>query len=125
MSLPLRLGYLGWVLAVIGAGLLLRNGYFDLSLSVERWGGSVMWGALFLLILLVIVPNGRLIILGFVALILAAVVELSQLWHLPMLEAVRATKVGAIMLGRTFSWWDIVCYWIGIAVVWFVDSRVR
>ncbi len=54
--------------------------------------------------------------LGFTVLI-----EVSQLWHAPWLDALRATRLGALVLGRGFLWSDLACYAVGIGLGWAVD----
>ena len=50
------------------------------------------------------------------ALALAVLVEVSQLWHFPWLIALRHTRLGALAIGGSFSFGDIVCYATGIAL---------
>jgi hypothetical protein len=54
----------------------------------------------------------------------AAAIEFSQLIHWQWLDAFRQTTMGALLLGRTFSWWDIVAYWAGILCAGVVDAKV-
>ncbi len=39
--------------------------------------------------------------------------EFLQLWHPPLLEAMRATFIGRLLLGTTFNWADFLSYAIG------------
>ncbi len=41
-----------------------------------------------------------------------------------MLDAFRRTLAGSLLLGRFFSWWDIVAYLAAIAIVATIDSRL-
>lgn len=50
------------------------------------------------------------------ALAIACLVEFSQLWHTPWLEALRHTTLGALAIGGSFSWGDLGCYAAGIAL---------
>ena len=43
-------------------------------------------------------------------------VEVSQLWHAPFLDALRATTLGGLVLGYGFLWSDLVCYTVGACV---------
>jgi Protein of unknown function (DUF2809) len=54
--------------------------------------------------------------------LLAVTVELSQFWHTETLDAFRSTTIGVLLIGRYFSWWDIVAYLIGIAAAALVDT---
>jgi hypothetical protein len=43
-------------------------------------------------------------------------VELSQLYHAPWIDAVRATLPGRLVLGQGFHAFDLVCYVIGVGL---------
>ncbi|WP_395144192.1 DUF2809 domain-containing protein [Armatimonas sp.] len=57
------------------------------------------------------------------ALAIACLVEFSQLWHTPWLEALRQTKLGALAVGGSFSWGDLGCYGAGIALGALLDKK--
>ncbi|MBO1049654.1 MAG: DUF2809 domain-containing protein [Dolichospermum sp. DEX182a] len=50
--------------------------------------------------------------------ILTCIVEVLQLWHPPILEAIRATLIGKLLLGTTFAWWGFPDYLIGSIFGW-------
>jgi hypothetical protein len=41
------------------------------------------------------------------------------------MDAFRLTRPGIVLLGRYFSVWDIVAYWIAICAGAAVDQRIR
>ncbi|MDA0673585.1 MAG: DUF2809 domain-containing protein, partial [Cyanobacteria bacterium] len=41
-----------------------------------------------------------------------------QLWQPPLLEAIRATLPGRLVLGNTFTWGDFPYYFIGCGMGW-------
>jgi hypothetical protein len=43
-------------------------------------------------------------------------VEVSQLYHAPWIDAIRATIPGKLVLGNTFHWPDLPAYAVGIAI---------
>jgi hypothetical protein len=55
------------------------------------------------------------------ACLIALIVELSRLLHTPWLDAFRISLAGRLLLGRFFSVWNIVAYWIAIGVAAIVD----
>lgn len=57
-------------------------------------------------------PTGRAAVC---ALLLAWLIEFSQLYQAPWIDAVRHTTIGALVLGRGFLWTDLVCYAVGVA----------
>ena len=50
--------------------------------------------------------------------ILTCIIEFLQLWHPPLLEAIRATLIGKLLLGTTFAWWDFPHYLLGSIFGW-------
>ncbi|MFM8818855.1 MAG: DUF2809 domain-containing protein, partial [Phycisphaerales bacterium] len=38
-----------------------------------------------------------------------------QLHHAPWIDGIRATRLGALVLGSGFLWSDIACYAVGVA----------
>jgi hypothetical protein len=52
-------------------------------------------------------------------------VECSQLYHAPWIDAIRRTTIGHLVLGFTFHSWDFLAYTIGIAVGCLLDLVQR
>jgi hypothetical protein len=107
------------------AGLTVRFAPFGLPPFVIKYGGSMLWALLIYWIVSTIFPTARLPIVAIVAASLAAAVELIKLHHSPALDAFRRTLPGILLLGRIFSWWDILAYWLAIQVGAFIDWRIR
>jgi hypothetical protein len=53
---------------------------------------------------------------------LSVLVELSQLIHTPWLDALRANRFVALVLGRGFVASDLVCYAVGVALAAGTDA---
>ena len=115
----LRLTYAVAALCIIIAGLLWRRPELGLPPFAAKYGGSILWGAMVFFVVAFLLPLMKPSTVAWLAAILAASVEFSQLVHLDWLDGIRRTTVGALLLGRTFTWWDIVAYWIGIAASFF------
>lgn len=58
---------------------------------------------------------GRAALTGFA---FACGVEFLQLWHMPLLEAIRRTLPGRLLLGTTFNWGDFPPYAAGAGIAW-------
>ena len=43
-------------------------------------------------------------------------IEFSQIYHAPWIDDIRATTLGALLLGAGFLWSDLVCYAVGVAI---------
>ncbi|MQB09817.1 DUF2809 domain-containing protein [Agrobacterium sp. ICMP 6402] len=121
-----RLRLLGAAMLVIVCGLCLRTFGYDVGLPfvVVKYGGSVLWGAMVYLLLAAVFPLRWNDYQVQAAILLAVAVELVRLVHFPSLDAFRATTAGALLLGRVFSLWNIVCYVVGIGVASFIVGRV-
>ncbi|WP_414578573.1 DUF2809 domain-containing protein [Anabaena sp. CCY 9402-a] len=50
--------------------------------------------------------------------IITCIIEILQLWHPPLLNQVRATLIGKLLLGTTFAWWDFPHYALGCILGW-------
>src|SRR5262245_19901624 len=113
-SLRRRLCYAGIAVALVITGLTWRSPLLGLPWVVAKHGGSVIWGTMMFFAAAAFLP--RLAIVAVATAIVAAAVEFSQLLHVPWLDDFRRTTFGMLLLGRTFSWWDIVSYWTGITI---------
>jgi hypothetical protein len=117
--------YFGLAAFVIAAGLVLRLVPLRLSAFTVKYGGSVLWAAMVYLLLAGCLPRRRSLTVALIAAAVAALVELSRLYHSPALDAFRLTRAGILLLGRVFSGWHFAIYWATIAIVATADWRVR
>jgi hypothetical protein len=85
----------------------------------------MLWALLIYWITSTLLPRVRLLAVATVAVSVTAAVELSKLHHSPALDAFRRTLPGVLLLGRIFSWWDILAYWLAISCGVFIDMRIR
>jgi hypothetical protein len=72
--------------------------------------------------LIATIDAGRVAILGS---IFATAIELIKLLHSPALDALRLTLPGMLLLGRFFSAWDVIAYWLAIFIGYLIDRRIR
>lgn len=118
-----RSRYIALALAIIGIGLLTRlspPGHH----AVLKHLGSALWGGMVYCLLASLTPNANPVRIAIVAAVIAAGVEFSQLWHTETLDAFRATRIGVLLIGRYFSWLDVVWYSAGIAFIAALDAFV-
>ncbi|WFU39338.1 DUF2809 domain-containing protein [Bradyrhizobium sp. CB82] len=125
---PLQLSLVRAALAlvVIACGLFLRRYGFPLGLSafVVKYGGSLLWATMVFLLVGALLPQLTRTQVAGIAAAIAIVVELSRLVHTPWLDAFRLTTAGALLLGRIFSLWNIVAYFVGIILGTWLDRVV-
>jgi hypothetical protein len=124
-STSLRMRRLAIALVIILCGVSLRLGGYEIGLPyfLVKYGGSTLWGAMVFFLFATLLPSqsvGRLAVLSLVS---AALVEFSRLYHAPWLDDFRLTLAGALLLGRIFSWWNILAYAVGIALAALFEAR--
>jgi hypothetical protein len=61
----------------------------------------------------------------YIAGVLTALGEATQLISVPWFDVLRETAIGHLIFGRTFAAWDIVTYWIGILIAAIVDATIH
>jgi hypothetical protein len=106
-------------------GLAIRFASLGLPFVVAKYGGSMLWGLMIYWIVSALLPSRRLLAVGLVTASIATAVELFKLFHAPALDAFRLSLPGILLLGRTFSVWDILAYWLAIGAGVFADRRIR
>lgn len=107
--------------ATIAAGLGSRAAAGALPDFVRLYAGDTLWAsAAYFLIAACLPASPRASVTGF-ALVLSVLVEISQLYHAPWIDAVRATRPGGWILGFGFLWSDLVCYAAGVAIALVLD----
>ncbi|MEP7119603.1 MAG: DUF2809 domain-containing protein [Byssovorax sp.] len=52
------------------------------------------------------------------------VMEFSQRSHADLLERARTTWIGLHLLGSTFEWLDLLCYFLGGAVALWIEPKI-
>jgi hypothetical protein len=124
-STSLCIRRLGMALAIIACGVVLRLGGYEIGLPyfLVKYGGSTLWGAMVFFLIAMLLPRQPLGRLAILAIVIAALTEFSRLYHTPWLDEFRLTLAGALLLGRIFSWWNIVAYGLGIALAAFFEAR--
>jgi hypothetical protein len=120
-----RLLYTAATLGVIAIGLASRrfSGLFPAALG--KYPGDALWALMVFSILGIILPRSPTRSLGASALAVSFVVEFSQLYQAPWINAVRGTTPGHLILGSTFSWGDLIAYTAGVSVGIVSEGMVR
>lgn len=79
--------------------------------------GDALWGLMIFLVWAIALPGLRPTRLALAALATCYLVEFSQLYHAPGIDAIRATTPGHLVLGQGFLWHDLLAYALGIRAV--------
>ncbi len=112
-----RFVYALLILAVILLGLASRAKVVQPHLPqfIAEYAGDTLWALTAFLGLGFLWPKlstGRVAGLAFG---FALLIECSQLYHAPWIEALRHTRIGGLILGFGFLWSDLLCYAVGVA----------
>lgn len=83
---------------------------------VASYAGDTLWALLAYLLATSLAPSASMPRRAFAALAFAFAVETSQLYHARWIDELRATRLGALVLGSVFLWSDLACYAAGIAL---------
>jgi hypothetical protein len=125
LTLKARLAYGIAASAAIISGSILRLVPVGLPYFIVKYGGSTIWGAMVYAMVAFCIPFARLRTIVFVALSIAVLSEIFRLYQTPDLNAFRRTLAGQLLLGRIFSFWNIVAYAAGIMLAAAVDQSFR
>jgi hypothetical protein len=112
-------------LVTVMAGLAVRMAPLGLPAVVVKYGGSMLWAVMIYWIVSTALARWRLPVVGMIAGAIATAVEFFKLYHSPGMDAFRLTLPGMILLGRTFSVWDIAAYWVAIGAAAWLDVSIR
>jgi uncharacterized protein DUF2809 len=118
-----RLLLLPLILLVVALGLGSRTAAARewLPHFLTDYAGDSLWAVMVYLYLVFALPRMSVRRAAAWALGISVLDELSQLVHTPWLDALRANRLGALVLGRGFLWSDLVCYAVGVALAAGVD----
>lgn len=106
-----------WLAVVVAAGLGSRSGGARILPDfVATHAGDTLWALMVFLGLGLLFPRAGTMWLAFAALGIAFAVELSQLWQADWLNRLRATRLGALVLGRGWVTTDLACYAAGVGI---------
>ena len=109
----------------IGAGLALVSVRRALPAAGADALGDALWAAMMFWWVSAGWPASRTGLRALAALVIAWGVEASQLVHPAWLDAIRATRLGQLVLGTDFDARDLVAYAAGVAVAALLDRVVR
>ena len=109
------------LLLTIGLGLASRRYRGELPEFIGAYAGDALWATMVYWLASIALPRARIATLAAIAYGVSFAVELSQLHHAPWIDAIRATRLGALALGHGFLWSDLVCYAVGVGVAAMID----
>jgi len=109
----------GWlvfgIVLVIAAGLASRKFPMLLPAFLGAYPGDALWVLMVLLMVACVKPAMAPPKLAAAALAISFLVEASQLYQEPWINAIRATTLGHLVLGTGFQWLDLFAYAVRVA----------
>ena len=90
-----------------------------------KYSGDALWTATAYLVVCFISPSVKIRNAIFIALAFSYLIEISQLYHAPWIDAIRANRFAALILGFGFLWSDFVCYTIGAIFAALIDFAIK
>lgn len=109
-------------------GLSSRKYREHLPHFVAEYVGDTLWALMLFLVVSSLLASRSIAVRAAIALALAFLVEIGQLYHAPWIESIRQTTLGGLVPGFAFLWTDLVCCAVGIALGAIVEwggDRVR
>lgn len=121
----LRIRYTILALITIGVGLLVHLKGNALGAEAQDITGDALYAMMIAWWVGALVPDARLLSRSAISFAICATIEFSQLWHTPLLEAIRATPIGRLVLGSGFNARDLIAYAVGVVAAAALESLVR
>jgi hypothetical protein len=123
-----RVTYIIMVVITALIGLSSRIYPDSFSRFLADYLGDILWTAMVYFGLCVLKPSMKIEKLILISLGISYFVEITQLYHAPWIDSIRATRIGGLILGHGFLWNDIICYTIGAlfaALIDFIQLKIR
>ncbi len=105
-------------LLVIGT-LLLGLGsrhFFGEVPFIKNYVGDVLWALMIYFGVALLFNKWPASVVAFATVAFSFSIEISQLYHAPWIDGVRATRLGGLILGFSFLWSDLLCYCLGVLI---------
>lgn len=115
-----RLTYSLAILLTIALGLTSRA-----LAGIPPATGDALWAAMLFYGVRWLRPRQTLAQAWSISLLACWAVEASQLHQAEWLNAIRATTLGALVLGRGFLWTDLLAYAVGCSLAAFAEWGIR
>lgn len=102
------------LILVLILGLSSREYAENLPDYVNVYLGDAMWALMVYTLFGLLFKDLSIRKTGIAGFAFCLLIECSQLYHLPWIDAIRNTTLGGLVLGYGFLWIDLLAYTIGI-----------
>lgn len=111
-----RLLYVVAAAVVMVLGLSSRRYREELPSFVAEYSGDVLWALMLFLLMSALLAGKSIGRRAAFCIVIAFLIEFSQLYHAAWIDGIRATTIGGLVLGFGFLWTDLICYSVGISL---------
>ena len=91
---------------------------------VAAYAGDTLWALVAFLGIGLLLPRASTWRVAAWATSFSVLIEVSQLYHAPWIDSIRATTLGALVLGHGFLWSDLACYAAGVGLGVIIEGRL-
>ncbi|CAN5918555.1 DUF2809 domain-containing protein [soil metagenome] len=120
-----RVNFVAAAVLTMATGLFVYTNGALLGPIAHDMLGDGLWAAMIAWLAGALAPDTRVAVRGAAAYAFCVGIELSQLYHAPTLDALRATRLGHLVLGSGFDARDFVSYAMGVGVAVLVELFAR
>jgi hypothetical protein len=110
---------------VIVMGLMIRRFHDRLPAFIGEYAPDTLWALAVFLLCRLVLPRASTLRCAIIATLFSVLIEVSQVYHAPWIDAVRRTTPGGLILGYGFLWSDIACYLAGVGMGAALDIRLN
>ena len=119
-----RILYLILTIITIILGLLSRK-VQGLPQIISSYSGDALWALMVFFLFSFLFNKKSTIFILVISIIFSYGIEISQLYHAPWIDSIRATTLGGLILGIRFLWSDLICYTVGIVIGAIIDKIIN
>ncbi|MBD2754287.1 ribosomal maturation YjgA family protein [Spirosoma validum] len=109
------------MISVVLMGLASRSFFGEIAF-IKTYVGDALWSLMVFFGFAATFRQWSTKTVTLAAMLFSFGIEISQLYHAPWIDSLRATRLGGLVLGFSFVWSDLLCYSLGIAVGVFVET---
>lgn len=119
-----RILYLILTIITIILGLLSRK-VQGLPQIILSYSGDALWALMVFFLFSFLFNKKSTIFILVISIIFSYGIEISQLYHAPWIDSIRATTLGGLILRFGFLWSDLICYTVGIVIGAIIDKIIN
>lgn len=114
--------FLSIIVMVLGLGTRFFSGY--LPNLINLYLGDILWALMVFFLFGLLFGTKKTRYIATLTLLFSFGIEISQLYQSDLINALRQTRLGGLILGYGFSWSDLVSYSVGISLGVFVERFI-